>query len=158
MSTTTTSYRRRAVWALCGLLCSALLLCASFVPGGESSARAAYTATPTRDPSLFYCPYENAYVSFDWTQPMPYGGWLGATGYYKAKDVQAYDAKPLANGGLNWGFQAQDGSFVGRMYVALHKSIVRFAHFRPGDQWPQVACFIAAPDPRDSREGIEKAA
>ncbi|HVF68535.1 MAG TPA: hypothetical protein VM914_12775 [Pyrinomonadaceae bacterium] len=138
MSTLTTSSRRRAVWALCGLLCATLLLCASFVPGGESSAR---TATPTRDPSLFYCPYENAYVSFDWTTPKPYGGWLGATGYYKAKDVQAYDAQSLPNGGLNWGFQAQDGSFVCRMYVSSDQNNITFVNCKPFSNWSLTSCF-----------------
>ena len=95
---------------------------------------------------------------------MPEGGRLGTVtlGQFQNKPIQVYDAQPLLfNGvrvGTNWGFQAQDGSFVGRMYVALYKSFVRFAHLRPNDQWPQVACFASTIDPRDSREGIEKAA
>ena len=140
MSTMTTSSRRRAVWALCGALCATLLLCASFVPGGTSSARA-YTATPTRDPQTFYCPYEDAFVSFDWTTPMPYGGWLGQTGYYKYKDVQAYDARPLSGGGLNWGFQAQDGSFVCRMYVSADQNNITFVNCRPFTNWSLTSCF-----------------
>jgi hypothetical protein len=137
----TTSTRRRPVRALCGLLFATLLLCAFIVPGGASSARAAYDPTPTRDPSLFFCPNENAYVSFDWGRPMPYGGWLGATGYYKAKDVQAYDAQPLSNGGLDWGFQAQDGSFVCRMHVTSNQNNITFVNCRPFANWSLTSCF-----------------
>jgi hypothetical protein len=137
----TTSNRRRSVWALCGLLCATLLLCASLLPGGTPSASAAYTATPTRDPSLFYCPNENAYVSFDWGTPMPYGGWLGSTGYYKTKAVQAYDAQLLSSGWLNWGFQAQDGSFVCRMYVSPDQNNINFVNCRPFTNWSLTSCF-----------------
>lgn len=137
----TTSTRRRSVWSLCGLLCATLLLCAAFVPGATPSALAAYDVHPTRDPSLFYCPYENQYVSFDWTQQMPFGGWLGSTGYYKTKDVQAYDAQTLPNGGLNWGFQAQDGSFVCRMYVSSNQNNINFVNCRPFANWSLTSCF-----------------
>ena len=56
----------------------------------------------------------------------------------------------------NWGFQAQDGSFLGRMIVSGLQSYIRFLHFRANDQWPQVSCSTPVPDPRDSRDGIDK--
>lgn len=139
--TTSTRRRLRPVWALCGLVCATLLLCASFVPGGTPSASAAYDPQPTRDPSLFYCPYESAYVSFDWGRSMPYGGWLGKTGYYKTKDVQAYDSQLLPDGSLNWGFQAQDGSFVCRMYVTSDQNHIDFVNCRPFSNWSLTSCF-----------------
>ncbi len=125
------------------------------------------TTVTSTEPTLahYQCGGGCSPLSFKWTKPMPQGGWLGEVTFaqYTNKPIQVFDAKPIyVDGyevGRNWGFQAQDGSFVGRMYVALYKSYIRFAHFRPNDQWPQVACFVTSnPDPRDSREAIENAA
>jgi hypothetical protein len=138
-----TSYRRLAFRTAFGLICATLLLTASFLGGGKTAARA-YNATPTRDPSTFYCPYEGTFVSFNWTTPMPYGGWLGQTADYKAKDVQAYDAQPLSGGGLNWGFQAQDGSFVCRMYVSSDQNHITFVNCRPFANWSLTSCFAVS--------------
>lgn len=104
-------------------------------------------------------------LTFTW-QPGDYkGGRLGTASLaqFHNEPIQVYDAKPLYDAygrqiGTNWGFQAQNGSFVGRMYVALFKSYVRFVHFRPNDKWPQVGCFVSTPDPRDSQEAIQNAA
>jgi hypothetical protein len=139
----TIAYRRLAFRTAFGLICATLLLTASFLGGGKTAARA-YTATPTRDPSTFYCPYEGTFVSFNWTTPMPYGGWLGQTGDYKAKDVQAYDAQPLGGGALNWGFQAQDGSFVCRMYVTADQNHINFVNCRPFANWSLTSCFAVS--------------
>ncbi len=124
------------------------------------------TATTTTNPTLarYQCGSGCGTLSFSWGRQMPQGGRLGTAtlGQFVNTPIQVYDAEPIIYNGVeigkNWAFQAQDGSFVGRMYVALYKSFVRFAHFRPNDQWPQVACFASTVDPRDSREGIEKAA
>lgn len=124
------------------------------------------TTATTTDPTLarYQCGSGCGTLTFSWGRQMPQGGRLGTVtlGQFVNKPIQVYDAKPIIYNGVeigkNWAFQAQDGSFVGRMYVALYKSFVRFAHFRPNDQWPQVACFASTIDPRDSREGIEKAA
>lgn len=137
----TTSSRRVAARILCGLACSALLLCGSFVGGGKSSARA-YATYPTRQLQTYYCPNEGAFLSFNWTKQMPYGGWLGQTGDYEVKDVQAYDARALSGGGLNWGFQAQDGSFVCRMYVSADQYNVSFVNCNPYAKWPLTSCFV----------------
>ena len=121
------------------------------------------TVTTTAEPTLahYQCGGGCSPLSFKWTKPMPQNGWLGEVtfGQYVNKPIQVYDARPIFNNGvqvgLNWGFQAQDGSFLGRVYVTKLKSYVRFAHFRANDPWPQVFCSVAAPDPRDSREAIE---
>jgi hypothetical protein len=139
----TTAYRRLAFRTAFGLICATLLLTASFLGGGKTAARA-YTATPTRDPSTFYCPYEGTFVSFNWGPSMPYGGWLGQTADYKAKDIQAYDAQPLGGGGLNWGFQAQDGSFVCRMYVSSDQNHINFVNCRPFTNWALTSCFAVS--------------
>lgn len=112
-------------------------------------------AEPTR--THYQCPGCGP-LSFKWTRRMPKGGWLGEVtiGQYTNTPVQVFDAKPLPGGGTDWAFQAQDGSFLGHMYVSVLKFYVRFAKFRPGDQFPQVTCSAASPDPADSREPIDK--
>jgi hypothetical protein len=139
----TISYRRLAFRTAFGLICATLLLTASFLGGGKTAARV-YTDTPTRDLSTFYCPYEGAFVSFDWGQPMPYDGWLGQAGDYKSVAVQAYDAQMLNGSALNWGFQAQDGSFVCRMYVSSDKNNIQFVNCRPFTNWSLTSCFAVS--------------
>ena len=140
----TTSYRRLAFRTAFGLVCATLLLTASVLGGGKTAARV-HIGTPTRSPGAFYCPYEGAFVSFSWSPPMPYDGWLGQTGGYKSVAVQAYDAQTM-NGGsvLNWGFQAQDGSFVCRMYVTSDKNNIQFVNCRPFTNWSLTSCFAVS--------------
>jgi hypothetical protein len=127
-----------------------------------STTTTAVSTEPTA--ARYQCGSGCGTLTFTWGRQMPEGGRLGTAtlGKFVNKPIQIFDAQPIKYNdvviGTNWGFQAQDGEFVGRMYVSLYKSIVRFAHFRANDQWPQVACFVSTPDPRDSREGIEKAA
>jgi hypothetical protein len=125
------------------------------------------TTVTSTEPTLarYACNSGCGVLSFQWGRQMPEGGRLGTVscGQFANKPIQVFDAQPIndASGkriGTNWGFQAQDGSFLGRMYVAFYKSIIRFAHFRPNDQWPQTVCAVSPADPRDSREGIENAA
>ena len=132
----TTTLRRFAFRTLCAALCAGLLLGAPLLGGGNSSARA---AVPTREQQVYYCPNEGAFQTFDWTRQMPYGGWLGETQGDVSKPVQAYDARPLSGGGLNWGFQAQDGSFVCRMYVSADQYTLSFVNCR--GSWYWTSCF-----------------
>jgi hypothetical protein len=131
-----TSSRRLAFRALCAILCAALLLGAPLLGGGNSSARAAY---PTLQNRSYFCPYEGAPLAFEWTRPMPYGGWLGDTDGFTHKAVQAYDATPMSNGWLNWGLQAQDGSFVCRMHVSPNQYTLSFVNCR--GSWPVTLCY-----------------
>ena len=93
---------------------------------------------------------------FQWTKPMPKGGWLGEVtfGKYVNKPIQVFASTPI-NGGVDWTFQAQDGEFLGHMLVSTLKNYIRFVHFRPNDQWPLVSCAAPNPDGRDSRDGID---
>ncbi|HEX8285321.1 MAG TPA: hypothetical protein VF588_18345 [Pyrinomonadaceae bacterium] len=125
------------------------------------------TTAVSTDPTAarYQCGSGCGTLTFTWGRQMPEGGRLGTAslGQFVNKPIQVFDAKPLYDIaghqiGTNWGFQAQDGTFLGRMYVAFYKSIVRFAHFRANDKWPEVSCFVSTPDPRDSREAIENAA
>jgi hypothetical protein len=132
-----TSLRRLTFLTLCPVLCAFLLLGAPLLGGGSSSARAAY---PTPQFRTYYCPHEGALLAFEWTKQMPYGGWLGRTYDIAEEDVQAYDARPLYGGGLNWGFQAQNGSFVCRMYVSADQNHITFVNCRPFANWPLTSC------------------
>jgi hypothetical protein len=130
-----TSSRRIAFRALC----AALLLGTSFFGAGESSARA---DTPTPQFQGYYCPYEGASLAFEWTRQMPGNGWLGKTYGFTQDDVQAYNALPLgSNGSLNWGFQAQNGEYVCRMYVTSDKRRLDFVNCRPYGAWPVSSCW-----------------
>ena len=119
------------------------------------------STTPTA--TRYQCGSGCGALTFNWTRPMPGNGYLGEVtfGQFVNKPIQVYGAEPiLYNGhqvGLNWGFQAQDGSFLGRMYVSTGKCYIRFAHFRANDQWPQVSCHVPTPDPRDTSD-IDKVA
>lgn len=134
-----TSSRRRAAWALCGLLCATVLLCVSLAWGGTASAQTSY---PTK--SNYFCPADVALLGLSWTRRMPYNGWLGVastSNMEESKDVQIYDPRTLSDGGTSWAFQAQDGSFVCRMYVSADKNSVSFGSCRPyPDSWAVGSC------------------
>jgi hypothetical protein len=119
------------------------------------------TVTQTDDPTLAYYQCQGCGpTSFKWGKHTPNGGRLGEVthGSFVNKPIQVFDAQPIAggSGGTDWAFQAQDGSFLGRMYVSPHKSYIRFAKFRPGDPWPQMTCVSPQPDPADPRDPIDK--
>ena len=107
------------------------------------------TVTTTAEPTLghYQCGSGCSPLSFKWTRPMPQNGWLGEVtfGQYVNKPIQVYGAEPiLYNGhqvGLNWGFQAQDGSFVCRMYVSSNQNNINFVNCRPFANWSLTSCF-----------------
>ena len=121
------------------------------------------TATST-DPAAprYQCGSGCGRLTFTWGRHMPDNGRLGTAtlGQFVNKPIQVFDRQEIKLGdrvvAYNWGFQAQDGSFLGRMLVsAPAQSFIRFINFRPNDQWPQVFCAVPYPDSRDSREAIE---
>jgi hypothetical protein len=101
-------------------------------------------------------------ITFQWGRRMPDNGRLGTVtfGQFVNKPIQVFDLHIIKSGEVelyrDWGFQAQDGSFLGRMYVSPKQSYIRFAKFRANDQWPQVTCSVPVPDPSDSRDPIDK--
>ncbi|MFL6333730.1 MAG: hypothetical protein ACJ754_10510 [Pyrinomonadaceae bacterium] len=125
------------------------------------------TTATSIDPTAprYECDSGCGMLTFTW-QPGDYkGGRLGTAtfGQFVNKPIQVYDAKIIKDPvtqrevARDWGFQAQDGSFLGRMYVTSPRhSYIRFAHFRPNDQWPQVSFTVPVPDPLDSRGTIDK--
>jgi hypothetical protein len=101
-------------------------------------------------------------ITFEWGRRTPENGRLGTVtfGQYVNKPIQVFDRREIRYGDRviahNWAFQAQDGSFLGRMLVtAPSQSFIRFAKFRAGDQWPQVSCSVPVPAAGESLESIE---
>ena len=122
------------------------------------------TTVPSTAPTAprYQCGSGCGTITFEWGRRMPENGRLGTVtfGEYVNKPIQVFDRREIRYGDRviahNWAFQAQDGSFLGRMYVSAPRlSFIRFAKFRANDQWPQVSCSVPAPDPADSREAVE---
>src|SRR3712207_5638811 len=86
---------------------------------------------------------------------MPQNGRLGTVtiGQFVNKPIQVFAATPLAGGGTNWRFQAQDGSFLGRLLVSRLKGFIRFTDFRARDNFPLVACSVPVPGGDDGAPG-----
>jgi len=123
------------------------------------------TTVTSADPAAtrYQCGSGCGTLTFSWGRRMPENGRLGSAslGQFVNKPIQVYDAKEVRDGYGNllytdWGFQAQDGSFLGRMLVSARQSHIRFVRFRANDQWPQVTCSVPRPDPDDSRDPIDK--
>ena len=123
------------------------------------------TTATSNDPTAprYQCGGGCGTLTFHWGRQMPDNGRLGDVtfGEFVNKPIQVFDAQSILDSegheiGKNWGFQAQDGSFLGRMLVSRTKSYIRFAHFRANDKWPQVSCSVPVPDPHDSRDPIDK--
>lgn len=121
------------------------------------------TATST-DPTAprYHCGSGCGTITFLWGKQMPEDGRLGTVtfGQFVNKPIQVFDRHIIRDSLGNevfsdWAFQAQDGSFLGRMYVSRLKGYIRFTKFRPNDPWPQVTCSVPVPDPRDSREPLD---
>lgn len=126
------------------------------------------TTTPVTAPSTeptaarYQCGSGCGAITFQWGRNMPDGGRLGTVtlGEFVNKPIQVFDLRIVKDGERelyrDWAFQAQDGSFLGRMYVSSpRKSIIRFAKFRASDQWPQVTCVTPGPGQLDPREPID---
>ena len=126
------------------------------------------TATSTEPTAARYQCEGCGPLTFQWGRQMPEGGRLGLAsfGEFVNKPVQIFDVKIIYNGlkqeiARDWAFQAQDGSFLGRMYVSSPNHVfIQFAKFRPGDKWPQTFCVAyptvsGSPDTRESVQNIK---
>lgn len=104
--------------------------------------------TPPLPPTKVLTFYEHAadgtYVplTFQWTKKMPKNGYLGIVTFrqFQKKPIQVFDAEPVyVHGfllGWDWAYQAQDGSFLCRMFVsAIIDSYVTFYELKKG-KWP----------------------
>lgn len=93
------------------------------------------SAFPTK---RVYVDDDNALMSFTWIRPMPHNGYLGEVTFrsVKKKPIQVFGAID-DNGSKNWGFQAQDGSFLCRMEVASDQNSITFLDLKKGN-WPLI--------------------
>jgi hypothetical protein len=96
------------------------------------------TAVPTRQ---HYFAYDGTPMSFTWTKPMPQGGYLGTVtfGLLKNKSIQVFDPKDVQYG-KSWAYQAQDGSFLCRMFVTSDWRFITFSDSKKGN-WPLISVF-----------------
>lgn len=141
---------RHAAYGLIGL--SMLLLFLGAQLSGDRT-RAAFAGSPLPQASptpptrtRYNCgDVDNPdYITFQWTRPMPNGGYLGTVSYGQItnKPVQVFDAKvDNTTKIVDWTFQAQDGSFLCHMFVSpiVLKRNVWFGACR-NNVWPQPAC------------------
>jgi hypothetical protein len=150
---------KRAAYGLIGLSLAFVLLAFQQTSSGTPAAMSAAApplASPTVPPDQkptqprYNCGDSQSpdYIDFNWTGRKPNGGWVGEVTYGGSKTlIQAFDAKyigPPTDKFVDWGFQAQNGSFVCRMKVnskLLRNASVGFDTCN-NNTWPQLACSL----------------
>lgn len=101
------------------------------------------TQVSTQPTHTLYHDSTGAIMAFKWTQEFPRkGAHLGEVSYkqYCDKPIQIYDARSTPEG-TDWGYQAQDGEFVCRMFVTADRSKIIFSRSTKGN-WPLVTVFV----------------
>jgi len=102
-------------------------------------------STPQTSPNLqptkrVYLDEHGVQMTFNWTRPMPQGGYLGEVtfGSYQKKPIQVFDAKlDNTDGSKTWQYQAQDGAFLCSMKVSSDRNSITFFARKKGD-WPLI--------------------
>ena len=86
-------------------------------------------------------------LTFQWTKPMPENGYLGNVTFrqFKKKLIQVFDPEPVVSWGvqlgISWAFQAQDGTFLCRMFVSNFGDLfITFSERKKGD-WPLITVY-----------------
>lgn len=113
-----------------------------------STAAATQTIPAPTPPTKVLTFYEHATdgtfvpLTFQWTKQMPDKGYLGTVTFrqFQKKPIQVFDPEQVRSYGeligWSWAYQAQDGSFLCRMFVsAYYDSHVTFSDRKKGD-WP----------------------
>jgi hypothetical protein len=84
-------------------------------------------------------------LTFEWTRRMPNNGYLGNVTFrqFQKKKIQVFDPKLIETYGVvlgtSWAYQAQDGSFLCRMFVSAFGDLyVTFSDRKKGD-WPLIS-------------------
>lgn len=100
--------------------------------------------TPPTQVTTFYTPDTFELLTFQWTKPMPNNGYLGNVTFrqFQKKNIQVFDPKPIVSYGvvlgISWAYQAQDGSFLCRMFVSNFGDVfITFSERKKGD-WPLI--------------------
>lgn len=140
---------RRAAYGLMGLSLVSVLSVqwASKGTAAGIGPPAPAAAAPTPTASRYNCgDADNPdYITFDWTRPMPQGGWLGNVSYRGEYKIQVFDAKEVEPNVTDWTYQAQNGSFLCHMIVSnkppLRNRYVSFERCN-NQNWPQVVCYL----------------
>lgn len=113
-----------------------------------ATTQAIPTPIPPTPPTKVTTFYEHAAdgtfvpLTFQWTRQMPDKGYLGTVTFrqFQKKPIQVFDPEPVVYYGQllgwSWAYQAQDGSFLCRMFVSAYiDSYVTFADRKKGN-WP----------------------
>ncbi len=86
-------------------------------------------------------------LTFEWTRRMPNNGYLGNVTFrqFQKKNIQVFDPRPIETFGVllgfSWAYQAQDGSFICRMFVSNFGDLyVTFSERKQGN-WPLITVF-----------------
>ena len=100
--------------------------------------------TPPTQVTTFYTPDTFELLTFQWTRRMPQNGYLGNVTFrqFRKKPIQVFDPKPVVSWGIelgiSWAYQAQDGSFLCRMFVShFGNAYISFSERKKGD-WPLI--------------------
>jgi hypothetical protein len=103
----------------------------------------AVQAPPTRI-TTFYAVDTSEPLTFQWTKPMPNNGYLGNVTFrqFQKKLIQVFDPKPVISYGVelgkSWAYQAQEGSFLCRLFVSNFGDVfITFSERKKGD-WPLI--------------------
>ena len=104
----------------------------------------ATTRTPPTQVTTFYTPDTFELLTFQWTRPMPNNGYLGNVTFrqFQKKPIQVFDPKPVVSWGvelgISWAYQAQDGSFLCRLFVSHFGNVyIGFSDPKKGN-WPLI--------------------
>ena len=102
------------------------------------------TSTAPTQVTSFYTPDTLEILTFQWTRPMPNNGYLGNVTFrqFQKKPIQVFDPKPVVSWGvelgISWAYQAQDGSFLCRLFVSHFGNVyIGFSERKKGN-WPLI--------------------
>jgi hypothetical protein len=93
----------------------------------------------------FYAVDNGDLLTFEWGRRMPNNGHLGIVTFrqFKKKPIQVFDPEPVVTYGItlgwSWAYQAQDGSFLCRLFVSNFGNVfITFSQRKKGD-WPLIS-------------------
>lgn len=147
----TPTWFKRAAYGLVGLCLASVISLQSSSKGTSAAVRPnapVPAATPKPTAPRYNCGDTDHpdYIYFDWTKPMPQGGWLGNVVYGSNKPaVQIFNPQVVEQNVTDWTYQAQNGAFICHMIVSnkppLTEHYVSFERCN-NNQWPQVTCYL----------------
>jgi hypothetical protein len=95
---------------------------------------------PPTQVTTFFTVDNSEVLTFQWTKQMPNKGYLGIVTFrqFQKKPIQVFDPKGVESFGaclgISWAFQAQDGSFLCRLFVSNFGDVfITFSDPKKGD-------------------------